>query len=174
MTTDNTDPPGDRHDHLADEADGQPILSARLMPHRSLGPRGFAAVMAVACLVSFSAGYMFYRIGAWPVMGFCGLDVIVIYLAFRFNYRAARAYEEIEVRPHEIIVRKTSARGRASEFRFNPYWVRLELQSSEDEGVTRILLFSRGRGLAIGDFLNPGDRTDFASVFANAIRQARA
>jgi uncharacterized membrane protein len=129
--------------------------------------------MTVVALISFGAGYMFYRIGAWPVMGFCGLDVLLIYGAFRLNYRAARAYEEIEVRRHEILVRKVSARGRAIDYRFNPDWVRLEIERSEDEGVNRIVLFSRHQGLPVADFLNPDDRTTFADAFRAAIATAR-
>jgi uncharacterized membrane protein len=150
-----------------------PLFAATLVPHRSLGRRGFIAVMALVSLVSFTAGYVFYRIGAWPVMGFCGLDVLLIYGAFRLNYRAARAYEEIEVRRHEILLRKVSARGREVEFRFNPDWVRLEVARSEDEGVTRINLVSRGRGVPIADFLNPDDRTTFAKAFSAALTEAR-
>jgi uncharacterized membrane protein len=150
-----------------------PIFSATLSPYRSLGPRGFAALMAVVSLISFTAGYVFYRIGAWPVMGFCGLDVLLVYGAFRLNYRAARAYEEIEVRRHVIHVRKVSARGRAVEYQFNPVWVRLEIERIEDEGVTRIVLYSRGEGLPLADFLNPDDRTSFAEAFRAAISMAR-
>jgi uncharacterized membrane protein len=123
---------------------------------------------------SFTAGYVFYRIGAWPVMGFCGLDVLLMLGAFRLNYRSARAYEEIEVRRHEILVRKVSARGRAVEYRFNPDWVRLEIARAQDEGVTRILLVSRGRGLPVADFLNPDDRTSFADAFRAAISGVRS
>lgn len=162
----------DNHDRQKDGAE-PPIFTARLEPYRSLGPRGFAAVMAFVALVSFAAGYVFYRIGAWPVMGFCGLDVAIIYVAFRLNYRSARAFEEVEVRPHTIVLKKVSARGRASEFRFNPAWVRLEVEANEDEGVTRLRLFSHGRGVSVGDFLNPEDRTSFSKAFAGAIREAR-
>jgi uncharacterized membrane protein len=154
-------------------AEERPVFAATLSPHRSLGPRGFAAVMTVVCAISFTAGYVFYRIGAWPVMGFCGLDVLIVYVAFRVNYRAARAYEEVEVRPHDIRIRKVSARGRVLEYRFNPDWVRLEIERSEDEGVTRIVLFSHGRGIRVADFLNPEDRTSFADAFRAAIAAAR-
>jgi len=150
-----------------------PIFAATLSPYRSLTPRGFLIVMAIVSVISFAAGYAFYRIGAWPVVGFCGLDVLAVYAAFRINYRAARAFEVIEVRPHAIVVRKVSARGRATEFRFNPNWVRLELTRSEDEGVIRICLFSRGQGVPVGDFLNPEDRTSFATAFMAAIGAAR-
>jgi uncharacterized membrane protein len=70
MATDNCDHP--------EEPSDQPIFAAHLEPYRSLGPRGFAAVMTFVTFVSFTAGYVFYRIGAWPVMGFCGLDVLIV------------------------------------------------------------------------------------------------
>lgn len=154
-------------------ANDRPVFAATLHPHRSLGPRGFAAVMAGVALVSFTAGFVFYRIGAWPVMGFCGLDVLLIYGAFRLNYRAARAYEEIEVLRHEIVIRKISPRGRTLEFRFNPDWVRLDIARTEDEGVTRIILTSRGKSISVADFLNPEDRTTFATAFKAAVAAVR-
>ena len=80
------------------------------------------------------------------MLGFGGLDVLAIYLAFKLNYRAARAYEEVAVSRTEIVVRKVTRRsGRAQEFRFNPQWVRLEVEQLEDEGVVRIALRARDR-----------------------------
>ncbi len=76
--------------------------------------------------VSFVAGLVFLIAGAWPVIGIFGLDVALIYWAFRANYRAARAYEQIWVTPTELIFRKVSARGAVTEWRANPLWVRLD------------------------------------------------
>lgn len=151
-----------------------PLFVATLTPYRSLGPRGFYAVMGFVSAVSFVAGLVFYRLGAWPVVGFCGLDVLLIYGAFRLNYRAARAFEVVEVRPHEILIRKVSARGRSMEYRFNPVWTRLEIVRDDEEGVTGIILYSRGKGLPVGDFLNPDDRTTFADALRGALGAARA
>ncbi len=61
------------------------LFSALLTPHRSLGPRGFMVLMSAVCLVSFGTGLLFYMIGAWPVMGFMGLDVALIYVAFKLE-----------------------------------------------------------------------------------------
>ncbi len=66
------------------------LFRAVLLPHRSLGRKGFIALMLVVCLVSALTGLKFYQLGAWPVMAFFGLDVLLIYGAFRLNYRAAR------------------------------------------------------------------------------------
>lgn len=151
-----------------------PFFSAVLTPYRSLGPNGFLILMACLGVVSFVAGIMFLMIGAWPVFGFFGLDLALIYLAFRLNYAAARSFEEVIVSRTEILVRKVGPGKRFQEYRFNPAWVRLSIERVEDEGVTKISLSNRGQAIAIGSFLNPEDRTSFAGAMANAVAVAKA
>src|ERR1700757_1322952 len=128
--------------------DAEPTLfSAIITPHRSLGSVGFLVLMGVVSVVSFAAGMMFLLIGAWPVFGFFGLDVLLVYWAFRANYRAAAAYEEVVVTPSELRVRKVSHRGQVSEWALNPLWARLEYESDEEFGLQRLYLVSRGRKL---------------------------
>ena len=67
------------------EATEPTLFSAVLTPHRSLGAVGFVVLMSLLSALSFAAGIMFYLIGAWPVVGFLGLDVLLVYLAFRAN-----------------------------------------------------------------------------------------
>src|SRR3982074_1881857 len=71
------------------------LFSALLMPHRSLNRAGFLVLMGFLSAVSFAAGLAFLLMGAWPVLGFFGLDVLAIYWAFRINFRDARATEVI-------------------------------------------------------------------------------
>ena len=120
-----------------------PLFSATLVPHRSLGRRGFLVLMAVIAGLWFATGVFFLILGAWPVLGFVGLDFLAILVAFGLNYRSARAYEEIEVSRASLVVRKVTPGGRAQELRFNPRWARLEVERSEDEGVTRIAIRAR-------------------------------
>ena len=85
------------------DPDTQPeIFSALLTPHRSLNRTGFLAVMAFLSVVSFATGVAFLLMGAWPVFGFFGLDVLAVYVAFRINFRRARASEEIRITPTEL------------------------------------------------------------------------
>ncbi|SER50386.1 Uncharacterized membrane protein [Faunimonas pinastri] len=149
------------------------IFAATLTAHRSLGRRGFVVLMGVIAAIWFGTGLVFWRIGAWPVFGFCGLDVLAIYLAFRINYRQARAYEEIEVSRAALVIRKVAANGRVREFRFNPLWVRLRIVEDKEEGVTAIRVLARGEGVPVGGFLNPDDRTSFAGAFGAALAEAR-
>ena len=66
--------------------------------------------------------------GAWPVVGFFGLDILLIQFAFRLNYRAARAAEEISLDPRPADGPPDRGRaGVAVETGFNPYWARLEV-----------------------------------------------
>src|ERR1051326_7317035 len=98
------------------------LFSAVLTPHRSLGPLGFILLMTFLSAVSFAAGMVFYLIGAWPIVGFLGLDVLLVYWAFRANYRAATAFEEVTVPASELRVRRGRHRGKGAEWTLNPLW----------------------------------------------------
>jgi uncharacterized membrane protein len=63
--------------------------------------------------------------------------------------------------------------GRSQEIRFNPQWVRLEVHTLEDEGVTRLFVRSRDKRVPVGAFLNPEDRRSFVQVFGAALAEAR-
>jgi uncharacterized membrane protein len=144
-----------------------------LRPHRSLGRVGFLVLISAITLLWLGFGLFLWEQGAWPVLGFGGLDVLAIYIAFKLNYRAARAFEEVEVSRTAIVVRKVMANGRSQEFRFNPQWVRLEVEEIADEGVVRIALRARDSHVPVGAFLNPEDRKSFARAFGAALAAAR-
>lgn len=164
---------GNPPEKLHDDAPATPFFSARLTPHRSLGPTGFLALMVGTGIICFGTGLLFLTIGAWPVFGFLGLDVLIIYFAFRLNYRAARAFEEIHVTPTDIHVVRVNPRGGVQEYHLNPSWARLNVVRIEDEGVVALSLSSHGKTLEIGGFLNPPDRESFAEAFGRAIATAR-
>lgn len=150
-----------------------PIFSAVLTPYRSLGRQGFFVLMLCIGLICFASGLPFLLLGAWPVLLFFGLDVLLVWFAFRMNYRAARAFEEVEVFPETVTIRQVSAAGKVRTHEFNPYWARLSVHRIEDEGVVRITLTSHGRSLDVGTFLNPPDKESFAHAFARALSEAR-
>jgi len=149
------------------------IFSARLTPHRSLNRTGFLAVMLFLSAVSFVTGLVFLMMGAWPVFGFFGLDVLVIWWAFKVNFRAARASEEIVVTPTELRVRRVSHRGQVVEWAFNPLWVRLDTEIDEDFGIEHLYLISRGRRLRIAGFLGPQEKASFYNGLVEALNAAK-
>src|SRR5262249_10152056 len=129
----------------------EPVLfSALLTPHRSLNRTGFVLVMAFLSVISFAAGVVFLMLGAWPVLGFFGLDILAIYFAFRINFRRARACEQVWVTPSQLRIRRISHRGHTVEFVLNPLWVRLDKGAPEGFGIDGLYLVSRGRSVSIG------------------------
>jgi uncharacterized membrane protein len=149
------------------------IFSAVLAPHRSLSPIGFLIFMLVLGGISFASGMMFLMAGAWPVFGFFGLDVLLVYWAFRINYRAAYAYEEVKVTASALTLRKVSHHGRVSEWTLNPLWVRLDRDEHAEFGIERLYLVSRGRRLPIGGFLGPDEKASFAHALSAALGEAK-
>lgn len=128
--------------------------------------------MAAVSLISFGAGLMFFLMGAWPVLGFMGLDVVLVYVAFRINFRALRVYETVDLTEDALTVTRVAPNGRAQSWRFNPYWVRLSI----DERVGRtseLSIASHGSRLVFGSFLTDPEREDFASALKEALREAR-
>lgn len=150
------------------------IFSATITPHRSLGNVGFLVLMIVFGGVSFFAGIAFLLMGAWPVFGFFGLDVLILYWAFRLNYRHAAAYEEIKVTTSALTVRKVSHRGHVREWQLNPLWVKLDRESIEDFGIARLFLVTRGKQLTVASFLGPEEKEEFAKQLNNALIEAKS
>ena len=149
------------------------IFAATITPHRSLGSTGFLVLMLCIGALSFAAGMVFLLLGAWPVFGFLGLDVLLIYIAFRANFRAARAYEEVTVTASELTVRKVSHRGSVRQWTLNPVWVQLDRIAHEEFGIERLFLVSRGRRLQIAGFLSSDEKASFARALSAALGEAK-
>jgi uncharacterized membrane protein len=150
-----------------------PIFAAVMQPHRSLDRRGFTILMLAIAGVSFVAGLVFVIAGAWPVTGIFGIDALLIYWAFRVNYRSARAYEEVRLTATQLILRKVSARGAVSEWRCNPLWVRLERTEDKEFGVQSLHLVSRGERRSIAAFLSPEEKESFGRALQAGITAAK-
>jgi len=148
-------------------------FDAVLQPYRSLSPAGFWLLMAVVSAAGLGAGTAFVLRGAWPVCGFLGLELLLIYLAFRLSYRGARCTETVRLDDRELVVRRTTPGGRVGEWRFQPYWLRVALdQPPRHDG--QLTLSSHGRRLVIGAFLAPEERREVARTLRRALERQRA
>jgi uncharacterized membrane protein len=149
------------------------LFSALLTPHRSLNRTGFLVLMGFLSVVSFVAGVAFWLMGAWPVFGFFGLDVVLIYWAFRVNFRRAKATEEISVTSSELRVRRVSHRGHVVEWVLNPLWVQLDQKIHAEFGIEELHLVSRGRRVSVASFLGPDEKASFAKALLAALQAAK-
>lgn len=156
---------------LADPRHGR--YRFELKATRSLSPAGFKLVMGAVIVLNLIVGGAFYWIGAWPVPGFCGLDVALLYWAFTANFHALRQAETIELSPVLMTLTRRHPAGQTERFEFNPFWVRVRL-SEEADGRNELKLASHGREFRFARFLSDDERRDFAECLAAALSAARS
>ena len=157
-----------------DIATAEPTLfAARITPHRSLSRIGFSALMGFLTVVGFAAGVTFWLMGAWPVFGFFGLDVLAVWWAFRVNFYRAQAIEEITITASELRVRRVSHRGHEVEWVFNPLWVQLDQKTHAEFGIEKLYLVSRSRKISVGSFLGADEKASFAKALTAALHAAK-
>jgi uncharacterized membrane protein len=144
-----------------------------LHPHRSLPPSGFLMMMVLISLVSFIMGVVFLLLGAWPVFGFFGLDVALIYGAFKLNYRSGRIYETVSLSPELLKLTRVHPSGKREVFDFNPYWARVRCTVDRPDGRTSLRLIAQGKEVLFGQFLTDDERRDFAGALAGALFTTR-
>lgn len=130
----------------------------------SLSPRGFFWLMGFIISVSLMVGLYFWSLGAWPVFGFFGLEVFLIYGAFRLNYRHGRRFEMLEMSDNQLVFSQISPLGKKRDWRFDPYWVRVKLERFDDEDeIGNLILTSHGKYVSVGAFLAPDERASLAA-----------
>ena len=158
----------------ASAAPPEPVFFERVLwPHRSLPPRGFRLLMLGLGVMSFITGICFVAAGAWPVCGFFGLDVALLYLAFRLSYRSARQRETLRLAHDQFTVERVDIYGARRLWRFQPFWLKVVLEERRDES-NRLLLTSHGKSVVIGDFLASPVRRDLAATLREVLSRWRA
>ena len=155
---------------MTDKKTPQPYFCATLTPHRSLSSRGFLILMTMLTVVSFTAGIFFITLGAWPVMGFFGLDVMLVYWAFRKNYADGFTAEIVTVNETRLIVQKLENGELVEEKTFTRGWVRAVLEIDRAREITGpLLLQSGGMTMEIGSFLSSDERKSFYHALNKAL-----
>lgn len=112
---------------------GALFMDAELRPHRSLSATGFKLLFAVLVLMNLGVAVYMLAQGAHLVLPFLGLDVLAVWLAFRWNYREARRRELVRIGPEQVHVASVDAKGRATHWVLNPLWARVV--RGEGQGV---------------------------------------
>lgn len=155
----------------APEASVADAFEALLQPNRSLPPAGFGLVMAVVIGANLTLGLYFTTIGAWPVIGFCGLDIFLVWLAFKVSYRQGRLHERVRVTADELLVSRVLPSGHESRWRLQPYWTEVAI-ANPGRHEAQVRVTSRGRTLILGAFLAPKERVAFGEALRAAIAEA--
>lgn len=159
---------------MSTKIQAKPLFAATLTPHRSLSPRGKQIVIALVAALALVPGVVFYLAGAWPVVGFMGLDVLAIWIALTVSMRGGKAYEVVTLWPGALELKKVDAKGAEETQSFVPSNIRFVIDRDFNERVTGLWLRERDTRIALGTFLSAEEKGSFAKAFGTALKKARA
>lgn len=145
-------------------------FTTSLVPYRSLSPLGFKWLIRVAVAANLAIGLPMLVFGAWPVMGFMGLDVLLLWLLFKRSYLDARRSETLVLTDRDLIVERVAPDGEREQVRLDAYWLRVDWDVEEE----RLVVSSRGNRVVIGRFLAPASRFEVAEQLKAAVATMRA
>lgn len=143
-------------------------FSIVLRPYRSASLRAINTVVLWVGGISLIAGGGFFLAGAWPVVGFLGLEILLLYGALRLSLSRGRTVETIDLTDDALTVSHTNHWGNRRTWSFQPHWLRVEIEESPGT-QDRLLLCSHGRALPIGGFLTAPERHDLAERLRRAL-----
>lgn len=143
-------------------------FDATLLPHRSLPREGFHALIAVLVAANLIIGLPLFLLGAWPVIGFMGLDVALVAFLFRLNYKSGRLSETLRLTDTDLIVTRIDPEGVVEESRLEAAWLRVDMDDPPQH-ESRLTLISRGTRLVVGRFLTPEERLEVAKELRAAL-----
>tara|TARA_Y100001970_G_C13949722_1_gene707611 strand:- start:487 stop:855 length:369 start_codon:yes stop_codon:yes gene_type:complete len=118
-----------------------------------------------------SVGIFFYSIGAWPVIGFFGLDVTVFALIFYFHNKSLKISERIILTKNEMIIEKVKPFRKNLTVKFSPpNWINITLKKSI-YNKTRLIIHSHGSAIFVGDFLTKVEKIKLANSLRDEINK---
>lgn len=134
-----------------------------LWPHRSLSKRGFRLLMIALGGLMALIGTLFFVLGAWPVIGFLGLEILVVWMAFRMNYNAARRRETLAASRDKFRIERTAPNGTTEIEELPTPWLKARLEETADSGESRpgrLVVSAHGKEAEIGAFLHDAEKQE--------------
>jgi len=159
---------------MSTKTQAKPLFAATLTPHRSLTPTGKRVVIGLVAALALVPGVVFYLAGAWPVVGFMGLDVLAIWAALTISMRGGKAYEVVTLWPTALELKKVDAKGGEEVLNFAPKAVKFVIDRDYNERVTGLWLKLDSKKVPLGAFLSAEEKLSLSKVFGSALRKARA
>lgn len=128
--------------------------------------------MGIAGAVSVVAGVHFALKGAWPVMGFFGLDLALLYWAFKASYRQGELTERIHLCSAEMTVERSRPGHQSQAWSLHPSWVQVSIDDP-DEHHAALKLRDRSTAIELGSFLPPRERAQVADVIKDGLERRK-
>jgi uncharacterized membrane protein len=148
-------------------------MDAVITLNRSLSPAGFKVLFGF--IVAFNVVFAIFLLvlGAWPAPIFMGLDVLLVWLAFRASFRAGERAERVRVSAEAVTVTHEDGECRRTVWTSPTAFTRVDVEELGEE-ERRVRLRLSGRAFTVAKSLSHPERRVFATALQEAIREARA
>ncbi len=145
------------------------FLDITVLPYRSLSKKGFRNLMFIVSFVFFAVGVFFWYIGAWPVFGFLGLDVLLLYYAFKMNYKSGEIFETVKVLSQKLCITRNFPSGKMQTWNLDSYWTKVEILNPARH-QHNLIVKSKDKVVLLGSFLNYNDKKKLLSQIESALK----
>ncbi|MEM1379921.1 MAG: DUF2244 domain-containing protein [Pseudomonadota bacterium] len=146
---------------------------ALLYPNRSLSADGFKRVLAAVIGVNLLNAFIYLNVGAWPVAFFCGIDIAIVWLAFKISYAQGRRHERVMLTEDALWISRVLPSGHETRWKLSPHWARVDIDRPV-EHETQLKIRQNGKTLILGSFLAPKERGELADALQAALKKLRA
>ena len=148
------------------------VFEAEVTPYRSLSARGLRRVIGFVAAVSVCTTSVFWYLGAWPIAGFNGGEILLAMVLLRAHARSRRQRELLLLSNQALRILRTDAAGRASERLLSPGWLNVTLQERPGR-VPGLFLSSRGQLVEVGAALGEPEKRDLAQALSAAVHRLK-
>jgi uncharacterized membrane protein len=148
------------------------LFEAELVPHRSLSPRGIAWVLGSLGVISLCATTMFWYLGAWPIVGFNGAEMLLAAFLLRAHARSRRVREVLLLTEGSMRILRFDIDGGRSERHLPSAWLNVHLEEKPGR-VPTLLLTTHGRREEVGRSLGEPEKRELADALKDALHRLR-
>lgn len=149
------------------------LFHAMIVPHRSLSERHLRRLLLVICIMCSLSASAFVWLGAWPVGGFTGLELLLAAFLFRLNARAVRSSELVLLTEAGLRVLRTEPDGKKREIVLSPAWLNVTVEERPGR-APGVLLTARHVRVEIARQLGEDEKRDLACALDDALRRLRS
>ena len=147
-----------------------PGFCLELKPNRSGTVRGVHILWGFLLFVFVPTGFVFALIGAWPVFGFMGAELVLLYVALRLNQRNSNALERLSLTDDAFTVERIDRHGAPHSWQFQPQWLRVDLNKPSPY-TAHLSLNSKGQRLNLGRYLTADEKSEVAERLSGVLRR---
>jgi uncharacterized membrane protein len=139
------------------------VQSIEISPNCSLSVRGALGFFAGLCFVSFTIGGLMAARGFWPILPFCGLEMVLLGWALHASMARRHYSQTITVTESDVSV-ESRDRACCVQVVFPRHWAQVKLRRPASRlHPSRLTIESHGRQCELGTFLTEEERLGLAA-----------